>query len=127
MPLARNDSRLLTNLGKQDLDNKSIVAYLKEPADNLTPDNLYATYLDLYNSFHWQGSTVATLNHAVESHGLVCALPFHDTMLIDFLSHMPESWGRGLELKPTKYPLKWMLENKLIIYANAKWCPFLYL
>ena len=24
---------------------------------------------------------------------------------------MPESWGRGLELKTTKYPLKWMLEN----------------
>ena len=26
---------------------------------------------------------------------------------------MPESWGRGLELKPTKYPLKWMLANKI--------------
>ena len=26
---------------------------------------------------------------------------------------MPENWGRGLELKPTKYPLKWVLQNKL--------------
>jgi hypothetical protein len=25
---------------------------------------------------------------------------------------MPENWGRGLELRPTKYPLKWMLQNK---------------
>ena len=31
--------------------------------------------------------------------------------IIKFLNEMPESWGRGLELKPTKYPLKWMLEN----------------
>jgi hypothetical protein len=25
---------------------------------------------------------------------------------------MPEEYGRGLELKQTKYPIKWMLENK---------------
>ena len=25
---------------------------------------------------------------------------------------MPENWGRGLELRPAKYPLKWALANK---------------
>ena len=69
--------------------------------------------MDLYNSFHWQGSTVATLYHACEAHDLECMMPFHDTELIDYLSYMPENWGRGLEMKPTKYPLKWMLSNKI--------------
>ena len=26
---------------------------------------------------------------------------------------MPESWGRGLDINNTKYPLKWMLKNKV--------------
>lgn len=26
---------------------------------------------------------------------------------------MPEEWGRGLDLNPTKYPLKWMLKNRI--------------
>lgn len=113
MPLAKNDSKLLTDFGKHELDEVSCKTYLEKPSQNLTSDNLYATYLDLYNSFHWQGSTVSTLDHALEAHNMGCALPFHDSKLIEFLSNMPENWGRGLELKPTKYPLKWMLANKI--------------
>jgi hypothetical protein len=113
MPLAKNNSNLLTKFGKQELDDVSFKTYLEKSSQNLTGDNLYSTYLDLYNSFHWQGSTVATLEHTLAAHGMGCALPFHDTKLIEFLSDMPESWGRGLELKPTKYPLKWMLANKI--------------
>ena len=113
MPLAKNDSKLLTSLGKKEFDDVSIDTYLRDPLSALSSDNLYATYLSLYNSFHWQGSTVATLPHALGAHNMECALPFHDTKLIEFLSYMPENWGRGLELKPTKYPLKWMLANKI--------------
>ncbi len=113
MPLAKNNSMLLTKLGKQELDDVSFETYLEKSSQNLSEDNLYSTYLDLYNSFHWQGSTVSTLDHALEAHNMGCALPFHDSKLIEFLSNMPENWGRGLELKPTKYPLKWMLANKI--------------
>ena len=113
MPLAKNNSKLLTNLGKQEFDDVSVKMYLEEPSKNLNETNLYSTYLKLYNSFHWQGSTVSTLEHALEAQKMVCALPFSDSNVIDFLSFMPESWGRGLELKPTKYPLKWMLSNKI--------------
>ena len=67
----------------------------------------------MYNSFHWQGGTVATLEHTCESFGLKCRLPFLDKGVIDFLSQMPESWGRGLDINNTKYPLKWMLTNKI--------------
>ena len=113
MPLSKNNSKLLSKLGKQELDDVSFKTYLEKSSQNLTGDNLYSTYLDLYNSFHWQGSTVSTLEHALEAHNMGFALPFHDSKLIEFLSNMPESWGRGLELKPTKYPLKWMLANKI--------------
>lgn len=40
-------------------------------------------------------------------------MPFWDGQMHEFLSVMPEQWGRGLEMKPTKYPLKWTLENDL--------------
>ena len=113
MPLAKNNSMLLTKLGKRELDDVTYKTYLEKSSQNLTGDNLYSTYLDLYNSFHWQGSTVLTLDYALEAHNMGCALPFHDSKLIEFLSNMPENWGRGLELKPTKYPLKWMLSNKI--------------
>lgn len=113
MPLAKNNSKLLTNLGKKIFDKITFETYLKKYTSGLKQENLYATYLDLYNSFHWQGATVATLYHACEQHNLECKLPFHDQELINYLSQMPESYGRGLELKPTKYPLKWMLQNRI--------------
>ena len=75
--------------------------------------NIYSHYLHLYNSFHWQGGTVATLEYTCDAFGLKCRLPFLDKALIDFLSQMPESWGRGLDINNTKYPLKWMLTHKI--------------
>ena len=41
-----------------------------------------------------------------EAVGLKCRLPFLDQKVIGFLSEMPESWGRGLEINNTKFPLK---------------------
>ena len=107
-----NDS-FLTNYGKENYNSLSQKIYFKELLDQATPDNIYSQYLNLYNSFHWQGSTVATIEPMIEANGLTCALPFHDIHMIDFLSEMPESWGRGLDFNKTKYPLKWMLENKI--------------
>ena len=39
--------------------------------------------------------------------------PFNDYRVIDILSKAPESWGRGLDLHNTKYPLKWVAQNKI--------------
>jgi asparagine synthetase B (glutamine-hydrolysing) len=108
---------LLTKLGRENYSYESEKTYINEVADNLELDQLYAAYLHLYNSFHWQGSTVSTLERTAETHGLQCVNPFHDSAIIDFLSAMPETWGRGLDLNPTKYPLKWMLRNR-IDYPN---------
>ena len=118
MPLYSIDNtRLLTAAGRENYVNESERVYLNDVSEHVNRNNLYAYYLHLYNSFHWQGATVSTLEHTVEAHGLRCVLPFNDSALIDFLSAMPESWGRGLDLNPTKYPLKWMLRNR-IDYPN---------
>jgi asparagine synthetase B (glutamine-hydrolysing) len=66
----------------------------------------YSSVQYLYNSFHWQGSTVSTLNHYPAANGLKMYLPFWNTEVQKFTEKMPENWGRGLELRPTKFPLK---------------------
>ena len=85
--------------------------YIKELAENATPESLYACYQRLYNSFHWQGGTVSSLAVTANKYGFEINMPFYDSRIHSFLAQMPESWGRGLELRPTKYPLKWTLEN----------------
>jgi len=88
-------------------------AYLAEAAMRADADTLYAWYLHLYQSFHWQGATVATLAVTGEALGLSMALPFWDSRLQESLAAMPEDAGRGLDLNPTKYPLKWTLRHRL--------------
>lgn len=107
------NGNLLTETGRDSFSSELESVYLERASREATADTLYAWYLHLYNSFHWQGSTVSTLPVTAEAKGLRCALPFHDGEIQDFLSGMPESWGRGLDLKPTKYPLKWMLANRI--------------
>jgi hypothetical protein len=87
--------------------------YLSDIAKNMDIDNVYASYLYLYNSFHWQGSTVRSLQTLSDYYSLNTDLPFWNSKLQEFLAKMPEEWGRGLDLNPTKYPLKKMLQDKL--------------
>jgi hypothetical protein len=122
-----DNSSMLTPAGRSAYTTEMENTYLSRASKEVTPDTLYAWYLHLYNSFHWQGSTVATLHHTLEEQGMRCALPFHDGAVMDFLSAMPESWGRGLDLKPTKYPLKWMLENRVRYPMHLQVGPHSYL
>lgn len=114
MPLhSLNNTPMLTADGRANYAKESERVYLEDISGQVNKDNLYGWYLHLYNSFHWQGATVATLEHTAEAHGLRIVSPFHDSAVIDFLSAMPETWGRGLDLNSTKYPLKWMLRNRI--------------
>ena len=88
-------------------------SYFSDIAKNMNVDNIYASYLYLYNSFHWQGSTVRSLQTMADYYQLSTDLPFWDSELQGFLAKMPEEWGRGLDLNHTKYPLKKMLKDKL--------------
>ena len=110
---SKNNSKLLTQKGQKLFLENGSDTYLNKFKGKVNGENLYSHYLHLYHSFHWQGGTVATLEHACEACGLKCRMPFLDKALIDFLSQMPESWGRGLDINNTKYPLKWMLTNRI--------------
>ncbi|MBK8574365.1 MAG: hypothetical protein IPN90_01345 [Elusimicrobia bacterium] len=81
--------------------------------DSMTPETIYSWMIYLYHSMHSQGSTVNVQKHAMEKEGHGWRSPFNDLRLVQLLSQAPESWGRGLDLNNTKYPLKWLLKNRL--------------
>ena len=104
---------LLTEQGRQSYTRTMQSDYLTELVDLMDGKNLYSIYLHLYNKFHWQGSTVRSLQTTADYYELNSNLPFWNYDIQKFLSKMPESWGRGLDLNPTKYPLKSMLKEKI--------------
>jgi len=87
--------------------------YMPELLSDLSEKNIYSWLCYLYPSFHSQGSTAHVHQNGMELNGHSWRSPFNDYRLISFLSRMPESWGRGLELNNTKYPLKWVAKNKI--------------
>lgn len=108
-----DNSSVLLKKGKNNYLNEMEKIYLKDISKKTNPNNLYSTYIHLYNYFHWQGSTVNTLENISDYFGLKCEMPFLDSKILEILSIMPEKYGRGLDFKNTKYPLKWFLKNKI--------------
>lgn len=107
---------LMTNDGMTEYSNQMRMMYFQDFSENVTAETLYSWMLHLYNSFHWQGMK-EFFDNASEFYNLDSSMPFWDSRVQNFLSAMPESWGRGLDLNPTKYPLKWMLKNE-VDYPN---------
>ena len=103
----------LSNQGIKEYDNYMLSNYINQYAEQLDYKNFYSIFLNLYNSFHWQGSTVATIRFTAELFDLRVCNPFHSNQMFNFLSKMPENWGRNLDLNSTKFPLKYMLKHKL--------------
>jgi hypothetical protein len=113
MPLwSGRNSKMLTAQGLEGYTDEMASTYFGG-VEGAEPEAIYSWYLQLYNSFHWQGSTVSTLQKMADLFGLKAHNPFWAAGVQDFLSKMPESWGRGLTLTNTKYPLKRMLKEKL--------------
>lgn len=128
VPFYAARSQALTANGAGRFDQAMRRDYLDEHVARLEPETLHATILHLYNSFHWQGATPR--NMAASVRDLLdreVAMPFWDSGLHAFLSQAPENWGRGLELRPTKYPLKWMLEHELGFPMHLQAGPHSYL
>lgn len=114
VPFAKTHNNLsLTEKGKKVIYNFSFREYIPEVLSNMTENNIYSWLIYLYHSFHSQGSTVNVQKYAMEMNGHRWRCPFNDYRMIEFLSKAPESWGRGLELNNTKYPLKWVAKNKI--------------
>ena len=121
------NSSFFTKKGREFYQTEMSKSYLDEIANEVTANNLYSSIIDLYNSFHWNGGSVSTLYMTGDLFGIDVNLPFKDSRLIKFLSEMPESWGRGLEMRPTKYPLKNFLKNKIDYPYHLQTGPHSYL
>ena len=114
IPLSSLDNApLLTKEGAGLYTKESQSVYFDNVYKEINTENLYAWYLHLYNSFHWQASTVISRDYTSDAHGIKCVHPFQDSGIIAFLSAMPEYFGRGLDFNSTKFPLKWMLKNRI--------------
>lgn len=112
------NSNLFTQLGEKHFFKTMKKDYFDNIAKNINYRNFYGLILKLYDSFHWQSTQVRCMIHAPYFFGMKSYAPFRDTSVIKFLSSMPENWGRGLELKPTKYPLKEILKDKKLNYPT---------
>jgi len=104
---------LLTEGAQQSLYALPFKIYMPKILSDCTPQNIYSWLIYLYHSFHSQGSTAKTRNHAMERSFHKWRSPYYDLRLVEFLSKAPESWGRGLDFNHTKYPLKWVAKNKI--------------
>lgn len=114
IPLSSLDNApLLSKQGAELYTSESQRVYFDDVYKEINTENLYSWYLHLYNSFHWQASTVISRDYTSDTHGIKCVHPFQDAGIIAFLSAMPEYFGRGLDFNSTKYPLKWMLKNRI--------------
>ncbi len=104
-PFEENSSEIISN----KLLNRSKDYHLKNYFNEIKIskfNQFYSSYLQLYNSFHWQGSTISPLFNHSDQFNLNMTLPFWGHGVQKFLSEMPSDWGRGLEIKNIKYPLK---------------------
>jgi hypothetical protein len=118
LPLFSLDNvKQLTENGRRNYTERMESVYLQNASETITSETLYSWVLNLYSSFHWQSSTVVTLPLTAQAYGFDIQLPFYDSRLQEFLASMPENWGRGLDLNPTKFPLKRMLKKR-IDYPN---------
>ncbi len=127
IPFLRSGSRILTEAGRHQSEEFVVTEYLAECLESMTPETLYAWLTRLYSSFHWQGSTATTQSISLELRGQSVRMPFMDRRLLEFCSAMPEHWGRGLDFNNTKYPLKWMLANKIDYPMHLQVGPHSYL
>lgn len=103
--------RLLSTEGRVRYENQLTSDYIKPIKHFVSKTNLYSVYLFLYHSFHWQGGTVQSLESSGKYLDINVTNPYADKRILDFASQIPENFGRGLDLYPTKYPLKWMMKN----------------
>jgi hypothetical protein len=125
--ISMQNSKMLKQKGIEEYALRFESEYLEQPSQEAIPETLYSWYIYLYNSFHWQSSMIVSRYLMADEFGLTMAMPFWDSRLQEFLSAMPEDWGRGLDLNPTKYPLKWMLKNRIDYPMHLQVGPHSYL
>jgi len=87
--------------------------YFSKITDEVSATNLYSNLLSVYKDFHFHSAQIEITTVGYGKHGLSCRMPFLDMKMVEYMAQMPESWGRGLEIRTTKYPLRYL--------ANERW------
>ncbi len=80
--------------------------YFQEVVEQITPENMYFWLMWLYEHFHLRGAERGAVNSSVRGVERRPCWPFCDLKMMRFMERMPDNWGRGLEWRPAKYPLK---------------------
>ena len=96
--------------GLLDSGRKAFLKSIVEPNLPSSINQIYKAYIDLYHYTHWMGSTVHGLRHFTPTNYQLI-MPFGDKNVLELLRVMPTEYGRGLEIRPTKYPLKKILKE----------------
>lgn len=74
--------------------------------------NLYYYLLQIYRAYHFHSPQIEGKHSPLRKYNSNCKIPFLDSSLVKFMYSMPEDWGRGLEMRPTKYPLRKLAHSK---------------
>ena len=119
--------KIMTEHGRQLYRKEMETEYLNDISAKISPETLYSCYQHLYNTFHWQCGTVASIALTANRHGFEISLPYYDSRIYELLAATPECWGRGLELRPTKYAEKWFLTNCIDYPGHLQQGPHSYL
>jgi hypothetical protein len=114
IPFSRTlDNPVLHSGALRQLEEVPFGQYTPQVLATLSPENLYSWLCRLYHHLHCQGSSMGAPKLALALNGHRWRSPFHDLGVVNFLSRMPEGWGRGLEMNHTKYPLKWVCRERI--------------
>jgi len=128
IPFVSNKNlKFLTKFGQINYQRSMEKKIIDKYSILINKTNLYSIILFLYNFFHWQGSTVISFERSCEHFNLEPQLPFLDRKIIDILSKLPESCGRGLDFKNTKFLLKEMLKREVKYPIHLQSGPHSYL
>ena len=80
--------------------------YFKDAVEQIDCRNMYFWLIWLYQHFHLQGFEKSVQCACFQGSGKQVCQPYYDLRFVKFCQTMPENWGRGLEWRPGKYPLK---------------------
>lgn len=112
VPFAKWQLPIATDALKASYSEHIGTTYFDDVVKNASPETLYYWLLQLYRRFHFNSYQIGVTQVALNPHGLHCAMPFLDSQMYEYMCEMPEDWGRGLELRTTKYPLRHLAEHK---------------
>ena len=114
VPFAKwENTSVVSDKMNQEFEQFVNTNYFNDLTNQTTSGNIYYNLLQVYKRFHFQSAQMQVANVAFNKFNLSCKIPFLDLNMVDYMYAMPEDWGRGLELKTTKYPLRYL--------ANERW------